>query len=525
MLTKSTTRPELLADRLNQTTAANRFKLNLTSNIVYVGLSTALMLWYVPFLIERLGVAAYGMVPLANSLVMFTVILSSSLDTSINRFFALDLNRGDIASANRTFNTALGLSLLACLVLLVPGLAMVWFFPTLFQVPAGYEQQTRLLFATVLFTSLTAILSANFAVSSLVFHRFDLRNLVRSAAVLIRVGLVVICFTLMPPQLWHVAAGFAAAAVVGLVGDVLVWRSLTPFVRVRPADIQRTRMRELLGLSGWAVVNQVGVLLLMQADLAIVNNLFGPVVTGVYGSLLLFPQLIQTLMETVTSILSPAILGAYARGDVRELWQLASRSVRLLGLALALPIGLLSGLGAVLLELWLGPEFGEYHLLLVVLVAHLIFNLATRPLGYVLTAYNKVRIQGLVTLALGVLNVGLALALAWWAGWGVIGVAAASAIIWTIRSVLFLSSYTAHVMRLPYTTFTTSLIPGAVMGLGVGLGGWALTLVWWPAGWLELGLAAALVTLVYLAITYTVALTPDDRSLLRSQLLRGRPGA
>jgi len=254
VLTERASGPGSRGESISTNLSTSRFGLNFASNVAYMVLSTVLMLWYVPFLIDNLGVAAYGMVPLANALVMFTVILSSSLDVSLNRFLAIDLNRGEIASANRTFNTALALAASACGLLLVPGLALIWLFPSIFQVPAGLENQARLLFAAVLLTSLTAILSANFAVSSLVLHRFDLRNLVRGLTMLTRVGLPIICFLSMPAQLWHVAAGFAAAAAVGLVGDMLVWRRLTPQLRLRSADVQRKRMRELLGLGDSEIV-------------------------------------------------------------------------------------------------------------------------------------------------------------------------------------------------------------------------------------------------------------------------------
>jgi len=78
-------------------------------------------------------------------------------------------------------------------------------------------------------------------------------------------------------------------------------------------------------------------------------------------------------------------------------------------------------------------------LLLILLVGHLSVNLAIRPLAYVSTAYNRNKLPALITLVLGVANVVLAIVLARWSGWGVAGVAAAAAIMWTIKNVVFLS--------------------------------------------------------------------------------------
>jgi membrane protein EpsK len=501
-------------------TAKSRFVINVSSNAGYVILNTALMLWYVPFLMHHLGVAAYGMVPLANSLVMFATIISSSLDVSINRFLAIDLNQGDDASANRTFNTSLALCLIACAIMLLPASIVTYFLPALFNIPAGLELATQFLFAGVSVAMLAAMVSGSFGVASLITHRFDLFNIVRSLTSLSRLGVVVLCFAIWSPSLWYVAAGFVISAAVGLIGDVMVWRRLTPQLYIDRRDIDRRRLHSLAGLGGWSAVNQAGALFLTQVNLVVVNMMFGAEMTGRYGSLLLFPTLIETMTGTVVTVLSPAIMACYAVGDVGGMRNIASRSVKLLGVGLALPIGLLCGFSRPLLSLWLGPDFAQFDFLLVLLVAHLAVNLAIRPLLYVITAYNKVKIQGILTLALGVANLALAVSFARWSGWGAAGVAAATAIVWTIKNVVFLSSYTAGLMRLPWWTFFAPLTAGALGTLAVALVSASVTELWWPASWLALGAMASAVAAVYAIVSYAISLNGSDRALLWSLLYR-----
>ena len=271
---------------------------------------------------------------------------------------------------------------------------MTYYFPLLFNVPAWQERATQFLFAGVAVTMLAAVLSGSFGVASLITHRFDLRNVIRFLTSLSRVLVVVFCFRFWSPSLWHVAAGFIVSAWVGLVGDLLVWKLLTPQLHIDCHDIDRDRFHALKGLGGWAAVNQIGTLLLLQASLLIVNAMFGAEMTGRYGSMLLFPALIEMTTATVITVLSPAIMARYAVGDIEGMRGIASRSVKLLGLGLALPIGLLCGFCRPLLTLWLGSEFAQQDLLLVLLIGPLTANLAIMPLAYVLTAYNRVKVQG-----------------------------------------------------------------------------------------------------------------------------------
>ncbi|MBJ6128546.1 lipopolysaccharide biosynthesis protein [Microvirga splendida] len=504
----------------SQDSAKSRFIVNVSTNVASVVVSTLLMLWYVPFLMRNLGAAAYGMILLANSLVIYASIVSASLDVSISRFLAIDLNQGKQEDANRTFNTALALSITACAALLIPAAALTYYYPALFDIPPGMELETQFLFASIVITLLFSVVSGNFGVSSLIKHRFDLRNIVLLTSQLTRTGIVVLCFSMLSPSLWWVAVAFIISACVNLVGDVIIWKALTPQLSINPYKVDRCKVQALLGLGGWASVNQIGNMLLWQIDLLVINTFFGAEMTGRYGSVMLFVTLILTMTETLVSVLSPAIMARYAVSDIEGLKRIAIRSVKLLGLGLALPVGLLCGLGRPLLTLWLGPEFADLDLILILLVGHLSVNLAVRPLVYVLTAYNRVKVQALLALGLGVGNLALAVSLAYWGGWGAAGVAAASAIVWTVRNVLLLSSYSASVMGLKWWAFFVPLTFGMLGTLGITVVGRLASEFWWPGTWLELGMLAFTIAASYGVISIIIFLNRDDRTMLWGLLPR-----
>jgi len=73
--------------------ARSRFGLNIVSNLAYLALSTLLMLWYIPFLIDSLGVSGYGLVPLVTAVVGYAAIIADSLSVTVLRFLAIDINK------------------------------------------------------------------------------------------------------------------------------------------------------------------------------------------------------------------------------------------------------------------------------------------------------------------------------------------------------------------------------------------------------------------------------------------------
>lgn len=503
--------------------AAHRFGVNVAANLAYFVLSTGLMVWYVPFLVHHLGVAAYGMVPLANAVVMYAIVVSESLYTAYFRYLAIDLNRGDAAAARLTFSSAALVTLAACALLLVPFAGFTLLLPYALDVPPGLDRATQFLFAGAACTMLAGILSGLFGTSSAIAHRFDLRNLARGAALAARVGVVAACFALWPASLWHVGAALMVSAVVGLAVDVAVCRHLTPSLSFTPGAAERPRVLRLLGMAGWSSVNMLGFLVLMHADLLIINLALGPEATGRYGAILLIPALIHATAEILMPMLGPLVMARYAQGDREGIRQLVTGSARLLVIGLALPVGLLCGLGGPLLSLWLGPDFAGMGLVLALLVGHLAVNLALRPVAYVLTAYDRIRVQALVTLALGAAYVVLAATLAVRCGWGLSGVAAAGALVWTVRNVGFLAGYCAAILGLRWSDLARPLARGGAGLVGLGLAGHAACALWPP---LHLGALAGLglaLAGAYACLAWSLLLTPADRALVRSCLAPSSP--
>lgn len=501
----------------NQRFAA-QFPKNLGANIAYFLVNIIIGLLLVPYFISTLGVAAYGIIPLATSITGYVAIVVQSLNTAVSRFLTVDLQRGDYIAANKTFNTALfGLS--AIILLMIPVVILVaWVVPSLFNVPAGQESGAVFLFLGVCIAFLIRSWSGNFTVQLFAYNRLDLQNLVNITNIAIQVGLIVLLFTLFGPDLALVGGSYLGGAIIASGVSIVLARRVCPHLRVSIRSFDRWRMKDLCGMGWWVVINQIGALLFLQIDLIVVNLLFGATSAGEYAIALQWVVLLRAISGVLSGVLTPMVLTFYARDQIESLIRVTKSGVKLMGLAMALPIGLVCGFAPQILTVWVGGEFAFLAPLMVLLTVHLAVNLAVLPLFSINVAYNRVRVPGIVTFVMGIGNFALALALALLTGWGFYGVALAGAIVLTLKNALFTPWYATRILGVGVHTFTRSMLPGIVATALIGILAALLANVFPSFAIITLIVAGAAVSLAYLASVWKFGLSRFERGLFVSSL-------
>ncbi|KLK87178.1 polysaccharide biosynthesis protein [Methanoculleus sediminis] len=491
---------------------------NLAGNVAYFLANVVIGVLLVPYFIETLGVAAYGLIPLATSITGYVAIVVQSLNAAVSRFLTVDLQREDYAAANKTFNTAF-FGLTAVILLMVPiALAVAYFAPSIFNVPAGQEDGVILLFLGVSAAFLIRSWSGNFTVQLFAYNRLDLQNFVNITNVVAQAGMIVLLFALFGPDLGLVGSAYLTGAVVASVVSFVLARRVCPHLRLSIHSFDRRRVKDLCGMGWWVVINQIGSLLFLQIDLIVVNLLFGSTSAGEYAIALQWVVLLRAVAGVLSGVLTPTILSCYAREQTGTLIRATKSAVKLMGLAMALPIGLVCGLAPQLLTIWVGEQFASLAPLMVLLTVHLAVNLAVLPLFSVNVAYNRVRVPGQVTFFMGIGNFVLAIVLPLLTGWGYYGVAAAGAIVLTLKNAFFTPWYATRVLGVEVHTFTRSMLPGIVATVIIGAAAATLGAVIQLPALITLAVAGATIGFVYLSTVWAFGLSGYERRLFESYL-------
>lgn len=445
-----------------------QFPKNLVANIAYFVVNVLIGILLVPYFVSTLGVAAYGLIPLATSITGYVAIVVQSLNTAVTRFLSVDLQREDFVAANRTFNTAF-FGLTAIVLIMVPIVVLVaYFIPAMFSVPAGQETGSMFLFLGVCGAFLLRAWSGNFTVQLFAYNRLDLQNLVNITNLLTQTALIVLLFNLFGPNLALVGGSYMVGALIASGIAILLARLICPYLHVSIQSFDRRKVRDLGEMGWWLVIDQIGALFLFQVDLIVVNLLFGALKAGEYAIALQWRILLQAIIMMLTAILIPTILAYYAQKKTDTLVTITKSAVKLLGLAIALPAGLICGFAPQLLTIWVGAEYADLATLMVLLIAPFAATMSVQPLFSINVAYNKVRFPGIMTIVLGIANLVLAILIPSMTGWGYYGVAVAGAIVLTFRNTLFVPWYAAKILHGRMITYLKCIFPGALALVFIG---------------------------------------------------------
>lgn len=492
--------------------------LNLGVNIVNFLVGLLAGIWMTPYLISALGVAAYGLIPLAMVLAEYVALITTSINGAISRFLTIAIQQQRTEEATRIFSTAF-FFLSAVVVVLTPMLGWVSYnVHHLIKVPAGYTQEAASLLFMTFLGFLLSIMSAIFSSSLYANNRLDLCRVIDITRVVVRVVVIIGCFSLLEPTLRYVGYANFAGGAASLLVSILLSRRMNPLLRITARSFDSSQLKTLVSFGGWTVISQLGHVLFARLDLVLANLLTGAVVAGKYAALLQWTVLLQSLAGLLAGVCAPVVLILYSRGQYGRLVEMVILAIKLMAMTIAIPAGLLCGFAVPLLRFWLGPSFTPYASLFWITIAPLVIILGVTPLFAVQNAYKQIMVPSLVMVLLGLINIPAILLLVNYTSLGIYAICLSGAVLWVVKCGLFNTLHNAHFTMQPRGTFLRPLLPGIV----------TLALAWAAALLCQqlivitspvvLAICAVVIALLLATLVVTVLLGRADRDELQSVL-------
>lgn len=497
---------------------AQRFSSNLFSNIAYFVVNIIIGLLLIPYFLDTLGPSAYGLIPLATSITSYVTLVIDALNTSISRYLTIDIQKGDFAKANVTFNSALFGTLAVIIILLPIALIFAWFTPSIFQIGTQSAVSVFILFSLIFGSVLVRAWSSNFMVTLFARNRLDLRNYVNIINIGSQVIFIVFLFTIFSPSLISVGVAYISAAFLALLIAYLFSRKVCPYLHISIKSFSKTCLKEIGGMSVWVLINGVTLLLNTQIALILVNIMCGEVANTEYSLAATWATLLISISSLLTSLFVPMIYSLFSQGKRDELIEFTSSVIKIVGILMVLPVGLVCIFSPQLLTIWVGEEYAHLAPLMWITVAPVLLQIMVHCISPITVSFNRVRGLVLWTLPIGFLNLILAIWIPQTFHNGIYGIALAGMITLFLRYGILNPVYIARVIQLPVFHYMKKMLPCYLVFIILFGSGLVLTNIILIQGLIPVIIAGGLIAVFYLLLAPRITLTKSEKSVIKNSI-------
>lgn len=383
-----------------------QIKINFYTNIAALVANVLVGVYYTPYLVRSLGLAAYGVLPLALIINQYIGVATHTFTHSYTRFYSVALQKNDLCESAKVLSTSFLVVILICIGVAPIAIGIIRYADKLFQIPYEYISSARYLFCFTILSFFCSMLSSLLNVMLYANNRLDLLNLLKIIRSSFKLLFVVAFFEVMRIDISLVGlANFSTECIILLISYCL-------FVRHKPSEIKLSTklfdkkiLYSILGMSFWVLIQLCGDTLLYRTDNLLLNHYWGSVASGALGAISEIGNYVSIIVSVISSLFGPLILIAYARNEHEEVKTLFVEQSTIVGCLSAIFTGIIAGCSYTILEVWLGEGMGIYQFWLLIKMVTLPFYAAGGIMAFVYRSWNEMKIPAIGTIILGVLDV------------------------------------------------------------------------------------------------------------------------
>jgi O-antigen/teichoic acid export membrane protein len=355
---------------------------------------------------DRLGQEVLGVWDFSWSLLSYFQFVQAGITAAVNRYVGRYWAIQDIAGVNRIVSCATFVLFLAGLIVFGLTLGASELLPWIAGGKLGEHTQAAQAVILILGASLSiqTVLGAFGGVIT-GCHRWEVQNLNVAAWHIVTVA-GMIAVLLLGGGLMQLALVTFTGDVFGQATRVFLAFRICPGLRLQKRLVESRTIRDLYAFGGKTLLPTVSNMLVNSTTSMLIVAYLGPAALALFTRPRSLLRHADTLVRRMSMTLIPTVSSLEAAEDVQAIRTLLIKAVRYT-LYLVLPIVLvLSIFGGPVLQLWMGPGYGN-DLLMAVLALGFLIPMAQTPLLDILVGLNAHGRAGAAELAAGLVSMGL----------------------------------------------------------------------------------------------------------------------
>ncbi|PEK30733.1 hypothetical protein CN603_19690 [Bacillus toyonensis] len=440
--------------------------INMVIQIIGFVINVAISFFLTSFIVEKIGKEVFGFWGLANNFISYITVFTIALNSMLSRFVTIKLHQNDFESANKYFSSVAIANIVLSVVLCIPTIIMILLLEKVINIPENFIFDVKLLWLFLFCSFFLNLSTSVFDVATFTKNRLDLSASINIKSNIFRALLLIVLFSCISPHLWYIGITFLICTIYMVVKKYKFYKELTPDLIVKKRSFDWKSMKELLAVGFWNSVNQLNQIFMTGLDLLLTNIFIGATDMSMLSVAKTIPMQLQIFVQMIANTFTPQLTITYAKQGLNDFIKQVIFSMKVTGFLGSVPIIGLIVFGKDFFSLWMGSlsdsEIIKVHMLSVLTLLPMLCDTIINPLFNVNTITTRVKIPVITNLIIGILNICIVYLLVKYTNLGVFAVAGVSAIMVLLRMILFVPVYSAHILKVKWSTFYGVLLRGGL---------------------------------------------------------------
>lgn len=503
----------------NSSRSKNRqLAINMLSSFVAFAVNLSINFFLTPFVVQKLGVEAYGFLRLSSDIIGYTSIITIALNSMAGRFITIKYQEGNIEEANKYFSSVFYSNLVLSVAVLAILLLFLFNLENFFDIPSHLVIDVKALFALSIITTIIGLLTNVYGVATFIKNRLELSSIRQIIGNTLRAALIVILFGFFPAHLWYYGLTGVVMTLYLSITNYNFCRYLTPEFYLSKGNYEWGKVVELTKSGVWNLVNRLGAIMGHGFDMIIANVCISATAMGLFSISKSIPVILLGLFGMIAGVFAPLFTQLWAQHKKEELQSEFLKSIRICGFFANIPLVCLLVFGDSFYKLWLPNEDSWKLQLLTILGAfNYVISMPLEPLWNIFTITNKLKYSTIMLVSLNILiflTLLISIIFVTNPFYRLIILAGASTFWNNIKNIFFLPLYGAHCMGFGKYVFYKPLVK-SIIGFTISCAICIpLRFVFSIDRWIDL-IVVGLITLIICGLVNTfVILQKGDRQFI-----------
>lgn len=307
-------------------------------------------------ILKALGVEDYGIYNVVGGLVTAVGIIKGVVGTGGARFINIGLGRNDIEYARKSFSACLDIIILLCVIFIILAETFgLWFLNNMMTIPDNRIVAANWVFQFSILSFVATMVSGPYNSLIIAYERMSAFAYISVLEAFLKLIVAYLLFISMKDKLiFYSALMFGVTLIIRFAYSVYCKRRIKEIKYKFYGD--KSFYKEMVSLTGWALLGQFGGLVKGQGLNILLNLFFNPAINASRGISYQINHAVKLFADNFYTAVRPQVTKYYAQSDWVNFYNLVFRSSKLsfyLILLVSLPIIIEA---PTVIQLWLGQE-------------------------------------------------------------------------------------------------------------------------------------------------------------------------